>query len=218
MPHHTKDKGDLAVALIIADLTIKGYICYTAVISEHMPFDLIVFKDGKLFKLQIKYVSNGFVRNKTVWSSKSKSHFKSYALTDFDYYAIYLSDINKIIYPSIKFGGKTIRSTLPNAANPFYWWEDFIEFTDDAEKHHYTEFDITLTKSKTEACADVFFKARKVIRPSKEELKKMLWEKPSSLLAKDLGVSDKAIEKWAKSYQISKPPRGYWTKLRSTTK
>jgi 5-methylcytosine-specific restriction endonuclease McrA len=54
--------------------------------------------------------------------------------------------------------------------------------------------------------------ARKVSRPSKEELEKLLWEKPTTQLAVDFGVSDNAIAKWAKSYGIEKPPRGYWAK------
>jgi hypothetical protein len=53
-------------------------------------------------------------------------------------------------------------------------------------------------------------KSRKVERPSKEELRKLLWEKPTVQIAADLGVSDSAICKWAKAYQIDKPPRGYW--------
>lgn len=51
---------------------------------------------------------------------------------------------------------------------------------------------------------------RKVNRPSKEELEKLLWEKPTSQLAIDFGISDNAIAKWAKSYGITKPSRGYW--------
>lgn len=51
-----------------------------------------------------------------------------------------------------------------------------------------------------------------VLRPTKEDLFKLVWEKPTLQLAKDFGVSDQAISKWCKIYQISKPPRGYWTK------
>lgn len=54
------------------------------------------------------------------------------------------------------------------------------------------------------------FENRKVERPSSELLQKLLWEKPTTQIAKDYGVSDKSIEKWAKSYGIEKPPRGYW--------
>lgn len=55
---------------------------------------------------------------------------------------------------------------------------------------------------------------RKINWPPLEELQKLLWEKPTTHLAKQLGVSDKAIEKWAKKYNLTKPPRGYWTKLK----
>ncbi|WP_233787223.1 hypothetical protein [Dulcicalothrix desertica] len=54
--------------------------------------------------------------------------------------------------------------------------------------------------------------SRKVARPSKEELEKLIWEKSTRQLSKELGVSDKAIEKWCKYYGIEKPPRGYWAK------
>jgi len=53
---------------------------------------------------------------------------------------------------------------------------------------------------------------RKVERPSKEELEKLLWKMPTTKIAEQFGVSDKAIGKWAKSYGIAKPPRGYWQK------
>lgn len=53
---------------------------------------------------------------------------------------------------------------------------------------------------------------------SKEELTKLVWEMPSSKLSKQLGVSDKAIEKWCKLYGITKPERGYWAKLAADKK
>lgn len=53
----------------------------------------------------------------------------------------------------------------------------------------------------------------KIVWPSKEELQKLVWGKPTTALAKELGVSDKAIDKWCKKYKINKPPRGYWRKM-----
>jgi len=53
---------------------------------------------------------------------------------------------------------------------------------------------------------------RKVEWPTKEILKKLLWEKPTTQIAKQYGVSDKAVEKWSKKYNLNKPPRGYWNK------
>ena len=55
---------------------------------------------------------------------------------------------------------------------------------------------------------------RKVQRPSKEELESLVWSIPTSDISKQLG--DIAISKWCKTYGITKPPRGYWAKLKST--
>jgi len=49
-------------------------------------------------------------------------------------------------------------------------------------------------------------------------LAQLLWEKPTAQLAIDFGVSDNAIAKWAKSYGLNKPPRGYWAKNKTTQK
>lgn len=59
------------------------------------------------------------------------------------------------------------------------------------------------------------FKARKVEWPSKELLYKLIWSIPSYEIAKQYGVSDKAIGNWCRHYKISKPPRGYWTKIKN---
>lgn len=58
----------------------------------------------------------------------------------------------------------------------------------------------------------VHLKGRKVERPSKEELEKMIWETSVSEVARKFGVSNVAVAKWCKSYGISTPPRGYWAK------
>lgn len=46
-------------------------------------------------------------------------------------------------------------------------------------------------------------------------MEKLVWEKPTSQLSKDLGVSDVAIGKFCKKHNINKPPRGYWAKTES---
>jgi len=48
--------------------------------------------------------------------------------------------------------------------------------------------------------------------PSKEVLEELIWKHPTTYIAKVYSVSDKAVEKWCKKYNISKPPRGYWAK------
>lgn len=217
MVHMQKERGDIGAARAISDLTIKGYAVFSPVVNEHLPFDLIAYKDGVSYRIQSKYSGSGAIRNSTSWTNKDGSHRKYYSEGDFDYYAIYLPEIDKVIYPSIKFGGCTISTTIHKNPTPFYWWEDFINFTDTAEKKNYEDFGVSLTEngwakwSKDKEKP----KQRKVIRPSKEVLAKLLWETPTSQLALQFEVSDKAIEKWAKSYGLTKPPRGYWSKLKN---
>lgn len=63
------------------------------------------------------------------------------------------------------------------------------------------------------ACANI--KLRKVSRPSKDELKKLLKEKPKTEIGKIFGVSDNTIKNWCKYYDLNIPDmRGYWTKLK----
>ena len=49
---------------------------------------------------------------------------------------------------------------------------------------------------------------------SREELHKLVWSKPTSEVAKLLGVSDMAVYKRCKVLNVSKPQRGYWNKVK----
>ena len=51
--------------------------------------------------------------------------------------------------------------------------------------------------------------------PSKEELEQLVWEIPTSTVAKLYGVCDVAVAKRCRVLGIEKPPRGYWQKKRS---
>jgi len=52
---------------------------------------------------------------------------------------------------------------------------------------------------------------RKVERPTKEELEKLIFELPFTKLSEKFGVSDVAIKKWCKQYGITNfPPRGFF--------
>lgn len=52
--HHTKNKGDLGVLKIKADLCEKGFLVLSPE-SEHAPFDLVVYKEGMFKRVQAKY-------------------------------------------------------------------------------------------------------------------------------------------------------------------
>lgn len=61
-------------------------------------------------------------------------------------------------------------------------------------------------------CSQIY--RQKLNRPTKDELFELVWLKPTTHIAKQYGVSGKAIEKWCKNYGIEKPGNGYWSKKR----
>ena len=211
-------KGDIGAIQVIADLAKKGYIIFTPLVCESLPFDIIAYKDGISKRIQCKYSTDGHIRNGTSGSDKFGNHKRKYKDDDFDYYGVYLPDVDKVVYPSIKFRGSYLATEVRNSTTPFYWWEDFVEFTDVAEKKTYKDFGLQLTKTVTEKVIESRIKSRKAPRPAKEDLQKLLWEIPTIQIARRYNVSDNAIAKWAKSYGIEKPPRGYWAKKAAKNK
>lgn len=75
----------------------------------------------------------------------------------------------------------------------------------------------TIIKRDSTYCVPCFHEQRRVAPPnrkfeiSKEELEKLVWEKPVTQIAQDFGVTDNAVGKRCKLFNIKKPPRGYWT-------
>lgn len=68
----------------------------------------------------------------------------------------------------------------------------------------------------SKTCVSCFSKkprphSRKVERPTKEELEKLALDKPITSIAKEFGVTDKAVHKWCKTYGIKSFGRGSWT-------
>lgn len=66
---------------------------------------------------------------------------------------------------------------------------------------------------KAQFCKICSYKQREKIEwPSDNLLVDLVWSKPIINLAKDLQVSDKAIQKRCKKLKIKLPPRGFWLK------
>ncbi len=51
--------------------------------------------------------------------------------------------------------------------------------------------------------------------PSREELFALVWERPATEVARELGISDVALGKLCRRLQVLKPPRGYWARVAS---
>lgn len=95
--HHTKDKGDLGLVMIIADLTKKNYHCFLP-IAEHLSTDLIALTDDckRMIRFQVKYISADErnrvnIQLKNVRYDTVKGKFAAFRtdLSTFDYYAVY---------------------------------------------------------------------------------------------------------------------------------
>ena len=113
MRHHTKDKGDIGVGFVIADL-MKNGIQVALPISEHLPFDCIaISEDGQLSRLSIKYrvavQGRVEVRYRSSWADKNGSHVRHHGKADYDATAIFCPDSNACFYiRNDEVGGKTI--------------------------------------------------------------------------------------------------------------
>ena len=57
------------------------------------------------------------------------------------------------------------------------------------------------------------YKKRTKFEISKEDLEIMVWSLPTKKVAEILGVSDVAVAKRCKVLGVSKPPRGFWSKV-----
>jgi len=102
MKHWTKDKGDIGVGFVVADLMSRG-IHVALPISEHLPFDCVAISET----LQMRRVSIKFrkmnqhgiisVPLRSIWTDKHGNHIKQHDKTTYDCIAIYCPD-TKICY------------------------------------------------------------------------------------------------------------------------
>lgn len=100
--HHTKDKGDIGALKIQADLAEKGYKILIP-LSEHLPFDFVIWKNGTFKTIQAKYRkvnSRGQLEVKfsTVWADKNGCHTNPMDKTLVDIVAIYCPSQDECYY------------------------------------------------------------------------------------------------------------------------
>ena len=101
--HHTKDKGDLGLVMVIADLVRHGIRVYLP-LSEHQPSDLIALDgSGRVARVQVKYRTlepTGVVTVdfRNTYSDSHGSHKKLADHSQFDCYAVYCPQTDKVYY------------------------------------------------------------------------------------------------------------------------
>ena len=96
--HHTKNKGDLGVLKAQVALCEQGYLTLIPN-TEHSPFDLVAYKDGKFFRIQVKYrsASKGKIEVKfaSIWTDKSGIHIIPVDKDEIDMYCLYCPDTDR---------------------------------------------------------------------------------------------------------------------------
>lgn len=117
MKHHTKDKGDVGVGFVIADLLTAG-IQPAILLSEHLPFDCIaVAPDGRMSRLSVKYrtakLGSITVRLTNSWADKNGTHSKKHDKQTFDAVAVYCPQTERVYYIRVgEFDGNVDAFTL----------------------------------------------------------------------------------------------------------
>lgn len=201
--HHTKHFGDLGLIKIMADLAEKGWACFLPV-SEHLAVDLIATKRMKngidrIIRIQAKYTSGEEVRK--------VSNSTRYDESDFDYYAVYMARLDKVLYVKSDWPATVIATEHRKGYTGFYWWKDFRKIKSECPcKRTYAEMGYIPTAD-TSRSPDT-----KIEWPDDDRLQRMILKYPLTSLGKKLGVSDNAIRKRAKSRSLILPAIGYWQK------
>lgn len=107
---NTNEKGNIGLIKVIADLYSKGFTCFKS-FDDYNPVDCIAMNSiGKTFRLQIKYrmplqTKSDLKRNgKYEICAKSVVNGKAIPIDRnlIDYWAVYLADIDTVVYLSIK--------------------------------------------------------------------------------------------------------------------
>src|SRR6266702_8062136 len=102
MSHHTKDKGDLGVLKAQADLALQGYTILHPM-TEHAPFDLVIYKAGRFQRVQVRYRSlteNGGleVSLRSGWADRHGTHVTFLNRNEIDLVCVYCPETDQCYY------------------------------------------------------------------------------------------------------------------------
>jgi PD-(D/E)XK nuclease superfamily protein len=99
--HPTKEKGDLGVAKVHADLVGRGFTVLFPV-TEHAPFDVVAYANGEFHRLQVKYRSarSGAlkVQFRSMWADRHGTHTTPMDKDAIDVVAIYCPETDQCYY------------------------------------------------------------------------------------------------------------------------
>lgn len=130
--HHTKDKGDLGLLKAQLDLFRQGFMILNPM-TEHAPFDLVIYKERNFKRVQVKYKSvdkNGSlcVYFRSSWTDKKGTHMRPVDKKEVDLYCVYCPDTDACYYFDPK---KFKRSVTLRVNNPKNGQSKFVKFATD---------------------------------------------------------------------------------------
>ena len=110
--HHTKEKGDLGVLKAQLSFYEQGYLILQPV-TEHAPFDLVVYKDNAFKRIQVKYKSldkSGAItlHFRSCWTDKNGTHMQAVDKEQIDLYCIYCPDTDECYFLDPKMFDKSV--------------------------------------------------------------------------------------------------------------
>ena len=130
----SKRKGDLGEAMIMADILRRGYKVALP-IGEDWRYDLIVLRQGKLERVQCKYVSSDGAMLQVPCRTSNSRFETRYTIDDIDWLACYHKESSTCYYiPAQLLGqGRTvfclrIRASKNNQTLRCHNAADFLEF------------------------------------------------------------------------------------------
>jgi hypothetical protein len=99
--HHTKTKGDIGVLAAELDLLEKGFLLLKP-LTEHAPFDTVAYRDGRFYRVQVKYrrIVNGsiYFSLKSSWTDRDGVHERPIDKSSIDLICVYCPDTRRCYY------------------------------------------------------------------------------------------------------------------------
>ena len=118
--HPTKTKGDIGVAKAKLDLMLRGYMTLQPE-TEHAPFDVVAYKDGRFLRIQVKYIeaADGCFRAKFVkrWSNARGTRNYPIDKNAIDFYCVYCPTTDLCYYIDPKLYGTSVKLRISKNRN-----------------------------------------------------------------------------------------------------
>lgn len=196
-------QGDLGEARAVYELVKLGY-ALSKPLHVHLPYDFIAEKDNRLYRVQVK--TSRLVLRKSTQAYQvqlcstggnrlvnTRTHFDS---TKIDLLFVMTADDRCWLIPADKVVAKN-NITVGTALYAEYQVTGYVRPT---------------VLSESQVVVERVDKREKIPPFTKEELEALLNEHPTVEIGRMFNMSDNGVARWAKKWNVSKPPRGYWQK------